>query len=475
MPRIPSKKNKMRPNLSHHVKPAVRGCRWSSIFLLFAFSLAFALPSTKLFAQAAAKPARASAPSNRFLFIIDTSDSMKKLVPDVLETVDDVLRTSASGQLHRGDTVGVWTFNTEVYSGNIPMQIWAQEDKEEIEMRTSEFLKQQHFAKGSRLDRALKDMYEVIKNSDIITVFIISTGQGKMQGSPFDDEINKIYKDDLKEMKQRRPIVTVLQAKAGKIEKFTVNAVPWPVVIPEVPIPVKVAKAAPSAAPPKTAMTNAPVAPAAVPPAVVQSTPPQASPVAATPNPTNVLAWPAPSVTPSPAEAAATLKDLNNKLKQLQPSPGVEATPAITPAAPTMAQHVPVPIPAPTIPPPSETPSASNPAPAPAKPTVAIEPPAVESLPPPKTITPVEPESKPVEVAEAKPSPKKMDGHSTNSLAAPAAMVAPPSAGGRSKGLLIGGVAFLVIALGLILVLVVRARSSSGPSLITHTMGNPRK
>src|SRR5258708_7470060 len=154
----------MRPNLRHHVEPVIQGFRWSSFLLLLAFSLAFTLPMTELFAQNAAKPARAAAPSNRFLFIIDTSDSMKKQMPDVLDIVDDILHSSASGQLHRGDTVGVWTFNTDVHSGNLPLQLWAQEDKEEIEMRTSEFLKQQHFAKSSHLEKALKDMYEVIQN-----------------------------------------------------------------------------------------------------------------------------------------------------------------------------------------------------------------------------------------------------------------------------------------------------------------------
>ena len=176
---------------------------------------------------------------------------MKSGSAEVLRAVDEVIRSSASGQMHPGDTLGVWTFNRELYPGVMPLQDWKPEDKNEIASRTLEFLKKQRYGKESRLDAALDGMFAVIKNSDIITVFIISNGQSPMRGTSFDQQINALYAESIKEMKRgRKPIVTVLQAKRGKIIRYTVNALPWPVVIPEVPIAIKTAEIAANVAAP---------------------------------------------------------------------------------------------------------------------------------------------------------------------------------------------------------------------------------
>jgi len=136
--------------------------------------LCLALLAPVVLGQTGSAPAKANtAPSgNRFLFIVDTSASMKSSSEEVFQVVDDVIRSSASGQMHPGDTLGVWTFNRELYPGVMPLQTWATEDKNEIALRTLEFLKQQHYGKESKLDEALGGMLAVIKGSDIITVFI---------------------------------------------------------------------------------------------------------------------------------------------------------------------------------------------------------------------------------------------------------------------------------------------------------------
>ena len=58
----------------------------------------------------------------RYLFIFDTSSSMKKRLPAVKKTLTSMLATSMGGQLHTGDTIGVWTFNQDLYPGDVPLQ-----------------------------------------------------------------------------------------------------------------------------------------------------------------------------------------------------------------------------------------------------------------------------------------------------------------------------------------------------------------
>ncbi len=281
------------------------------VYLGFLAACVFAL---NLPAQTPKKPAAAApaAVDNRFLFIVDTSTSMKRHQKEVEEAVYDILLSSASGQMHRGDSIGVWTFNTDVYTGNIPLQTCEPDKQEEIAMRTAGFLQRQSYGRTSHLDAALSGMYEVIKRSGIITVFIISDGDGKMQGTPFDQEINDLYAQSIKEMKKKRmPIVTVLQGNAGKLDKYTVNALPWPVIIPEVPIPIKGAetalhKPAPAASP-KMATAAAPV-PKPPAPAAVTAPPPQPKATAPAPAPPPAAKLPE----QSPVTASAVAPDSNS-------------------------------------------------------------------------------------------------------------------------------------------------------------------
>ena len=99
---------------------------------------------------AAIAPATLS--SNRFLFVVDISAGMRSHSADIRGAVETILRSSANGQLHPGDTIGVWTFNEDIHTGLLPLQTWVPQDSEEIILRTSEFLRQQHFDKRSRFN-----------------------------------------------------------------------------------------------------------------------------------------------------------------------------------------------------------------------------------------------------------------------------------------------------------------------------------
>src|SRR6516162_8364209 len=114
---------------------------FAALFCLVAASLLTPVVS----AQTNRAVAKTNAPppeGNRFLIIVDTSTSMKSYVDDTLQGVDEILQSSAGGQMHRGDTLGVWTFNTQLYPGVLPMQTWSLEAKNTIAARTEQFLKQ---------------------------------------------------------------------------------------------------------------------------------------------------------------------------------------------------------------------------------------------------------------------------------------------------------------------------------------------
>jgi hypothetical protein len=405
----------------------------------------------------AKKTATNAAPSNRFLFVVDTSSGMKKHAAETSKAVDSIIRNSASGQMRRGDTLGLWTFNTDLYTGLYPLQTWLPENLDEVALMTQEFLKQQKYGKACRFDLAMSGVMEIVKRSDIITVFVISTGEYRMQGTPFDAEINAQYLQLQKDNKgSHMPVVTVLQGKGGKLFRFTANMLPWPVVIPEVPIAVKMAAPASVQIAQTTATTPPPVVVAANGPQTLQ--PATVTPPVTTP-PANIPPANAPQIiTPATAPPQALPSREHANLLPRPPAAPLSALPGQP-----SAQQEPIAAAEPTaIPSMRQTPPAvasrPNPDPAPAqKPPVMTPPPA------------------PVTAAVRTNAPTNQARGTNTSAAKPQTAAAIPGVdGGKAKIYLIAGAALLALAGLLIVRMVIRGRAYR-PSLITNSLGGPPK
>ncbi len=104
--------------------PAGRLLSWALVagFLL----VAIMAPSA---AGAQANAAKAPLSSNRWLLVVDTSRAMHRRSGAVLKAVEELLMSDLNGQLRRGDTLGLWTFNKDLYAGRFPLQTWSPEGK----------------------------------------------------------------------------------------------------------------------------------------------------------------------------------------------------------------------------------------------------------------------------------------------------------------------------------------------------------
>ncbi|SPE55689.1 conserved hypothetical protein [Verrucomicrobia bacterium] len=232
---------------SRRRRPALALAHW----LFLPLGLFFCLPGPPLPAQTPAP--RTPAPANRFLFIIETSRSMQPRIGAVFDEVQSLLSSGMRNQLHDGDSVAVWTYNQELFTGRLPLQQWSPGARTEITSRVLGFLRAQKFEKEGNLAKALPAMAGVIKNSAYITVILISAGQQKIEGTPYDARINQFYNTWQKDQqKVRMPFVTVLRAQAGRIDACTVAPAPWPVELPGLPEELKRAQAlqSPSSGPP---------------------------------------------------------------------------------------------------------------------------------------------------------------------------------------------------------------------------------
>jgi hypothetical protein len=371
--------------------------------------------------------------ANRFLVIIETSRAMQRQREAVGKALEQVLASRANGQLRRGDTLGVWTFNEDVYTGRFPLQVWSLEAERAITNGILEFVKGQPYEKNGRFDNALAGMHEVMKISDLITILIFSSGAEPMRGTPFDKEINAAFQQHLAEaQKDRTPMATVLQAQRGKIINYTVNALPWPVVVPELPVRPETAAIAKATNPPPVVMkTNGP---ALLPPLILSG--PKPAPVV-----TNAIAATQPPATGAPVKATET------------------ASVPVTAGNPTAAI------------------AASN---ASATATEnAIRPDVqIAGAPPVKSTEVVSAQAR--ETAGSSNSqagqapPGNSDRQLTNASVVQAVAVSP-DAKGNSKMFLAAGLGLLAVAGSLVWLMARRARGAAGSSAITRAMNSRKK
>jgi hypothetical protein len=349
--------------------------------------------------------------ANRFLFIFDTSAEMKKRLPAVRVEVNDLFSMSLGGQLHAGDSLGVWTFDRDLRTGQFPLQHWNPEDAATIASDINKLVGRQHYANATRFGALQPQLNQLIQNSARLTVLIFCDGGDEIKWTPFDTGINQVFQQRLAEQKKaRQPFILVLRTQFGEYAGCTMNFPPGMVSVPEFP---PLPKPAPPSQPPPAPVIKPPVGPPLI--------------IVGTKVGTN---WPPATEPPSPPPPA--------------PLPATNPTPALStnvvPAAPTN----PVAPQPPTIPAPAVQ---TNTAPAPPATSFA-----------PTNAAPMTP-------AKILPTPPPSPMTSTNVVAPP-----PESSGPAHRSALAVAAALFIAAGALIALAVSRSRQRDRGSLISRSM-----
>jgi hypothetical protein len=78
----------------------------------------------------------------------------------------------------------------------------------------------------------------LVENSDLLTIVLISSGEAKIQGTPFDDQINRVFDTwRTAERKASAPFITVLRAGKGRVTDCATTQGQWEVELPALPAP----------------------------------------------------------------------------------------------------------------------------------------------------------------------------------------------------------------------------------------------
>ncbi|TAK93787.1 MAG: hypothetical protein EPO07_17670 [Verrucomicrobia bacterium] len=138
---------------------------------LFALCLLSACPP----ARATATNAPASR-GDRYLLIMDVSSAMKKRLPNTETAVAQLIASGMNDQMKRGDTMGVWFYNEQLYAGVVPLQTWSPGEKLQIASRVVNLYHETKFEKKSRFAVVAGALERIAKSSNRLTVVVVSDG-----------------------------------------------------------------------------------------------------------------------------------------------------------------------------------------------------------------------------------------------------------------------------------------------------------
>jgi hypothetical protein len=378
--------------------------------------------------------------SSRFLLVVETSRAMGRRSDATLKTVASLLYSGFSHQIKQGDTLGVWTYNQQLYTGRIPLQRWSTPLQHEIVSDTLDFFKGQKYEKQAVFTSVRPALDKVIKDSEFITVVLVSSGEEAIAGTPFDDKINELYKSwKVDQEKTKMPFITVIRAKRGTITGYTAVPAPWQVELPPWPAD-PVAKAA-ETSPPASAQ------PSTVAPLIVTGK--KSKPAEGVDSSEAVATPPSVTAAPAPNTSATTREPANEPAHSAPQTPAFEAG---SPQQKVKQSTEAPPHPAPPTPTPQKDANASIPT---AKPETAV--PALVNKP--NTSNPA-----PVETAqESKPPPQDI----STAIATPTSLLS-------GKIIWLGGLTVFGVTCVILMALARRPRSEP-ISLITRSLERESK
>jgi hypothetical protein len=172
----------------------------------------------------------------RWLLAIETSESMEPRKQGLYDTLENLFRSGFDRRLQPGDSIGVWTFNQEVLTGQFPLQTWSTDQGPRINQQLRAFLETRSFQRLGNPSAAVALATEVARRSAHFSLILICTGQEPISGTPFDSLINAALRDMRRTQRRtRQPVLVVLRSEHGQWIDYTVGQPPWPVQIPLTP------------------------------------------------------------------------------------------------------------------------------------------------------------------------------------------------------------------------------------------------
>lgn len=172
----------------------------------------------------------------RYLLAFDISSGMRARLRSTLAFARELVESGFYGRAAAGDTIGVWTFNDLLYTGEFPLQVWRPETAPEVATAITNFIRKQKFRRSAQIDQLMDGVAEVARRSRTLTVIVITDGRATFTGTPYDREINAALQACAKAAARTgEPVVVVLRTYRGQVVGGSVARPSQRIVFPAYP------------------------------------------------------------------------------------------------------------------------------------------------------------------------------------------------------------------------------------------------
>ena len=244
---------------------------------------------------------------------------MKRRLQAEDKAIHQLFALNLNGQFHAGDTIGVWLFGKDLQTGVYPLQHYEPEDVITIPSEISAFLARQHYSRSTRFDELMPMLNRLVEHSQRLTVIIFCDGDGEIQDTTADTQINATFKQNYGAMaKAKEPFIIVLRSQLGKSVGYTIGPAEKLNIPAFPPLPMPAVTSEPAVVTPPPAASQPQPLPNAPPLIIVGSN-----------VGTNMPA-------PAPASAPAHVQQPTTSATPATPAPPVASSaPVASPAVPT--------------------------------------------------------------------------------------------------------------------------------------------
>jgi hypothetical protein len=176
-----------------------------------------------------------AASSQKFLFVVDIGASMREIDTGTRQVLFDLIYSGIGGQMKKGDTFGIWTYNEQVVAGKFPMLTWDPEREHVVALASagSKFLQAQKCEGKSVPQLALARVASIVRNVKDVNVLLITDGKTPLLQTAFDHQVNPVYEQRKRECeKAKKPLITTFIARAGAVTNASVILAGEPILIP---------------------------------------------------------------------------------------------------------------------------------------------------------------------------------------------------------------------------------------------------
>jgi hypothetical protein len=132
----------------------------------------------------------AERPQHHFLFIIDSSSSMVRHKPAAIRLIREVIGSGFEQQVEAGDSVDIWTYDTEKNLHGFPPQIWQPGGARRISDAAAVYVEKYGFKGKSDFSNVANDLNILVPQTKGLLVIVITDGETPFSGIHLDLDIN---------------------------------------------------------------------------------------------------------------------------------------------------------------------------------------------------------------------------------------------------------------------------------------------